>query len=348
MVDRSRLVEIHPERVGAVSSPHFPHNLSDGKDYSWSLTSFKKELKTKITRMSDWRIEFDLVGLDASIANAMRRVMLAEVPTVAIEEVFVWNNTSIIVDEVLSHRLGLVPLKVDPDALEYRDTEGATDVNTLVFSLDVSCERVAGTSSNRNDPENIRNAKVLSSAIKWEPKGAQTDMFDKDDLPRPVHNDILLAKLRPGQKIKMELHCVKGVGKDHAKFSPVSTASYRLLPHIHFPDPTAFTSEERDKLVKCFPPGVLGVRKHKVTGVEEVFVKSARKDTVSREVLRYKEFDGKVVLGRVRDHFLFDVESTGAMKPETILPASIKVLRDKIKHVRRAVEVLENRHGYST
>jgi len=59
-------------------------------------------------------MEFDLVGIDASIANAFRRLLLAEVPTMAIETVFVFNNTSVIQDEVLSHRLGLIPIKADP------------------------------------------------------------------------------------------------------------------------------------------------------------------------------------------------------------------------------------------
>lgn len=302
MVDKSRLVEIHPERVGAVSSPHFPHNMDDGKDYSWNLNTFRSTLQTRITRLSEWRIEFDLVGLDASIANAIRRVLLAEVPTVAIEDVYMWNNTSIIVDEVLSHRMGLVPLRVDPDRIDFRaKDESPTDRNTLVFKLDVACERVPGTA--KDDPNQFKNAKVLSGALTWEPAGTQADDF-KDDPPRPVHQDILLAKLRPGQKIRMELHCVKGVGKDHAKFSPVATATYRLLPHIDIPDPLAIEPHDVAKFVACFPQGVIGVRKHKGSGREEVFVKNARKDTVSREVLRYKEFDGKVKLGRVRDHFL--------------------------------------------
>jgi hypothetical protein len=59
-------------------------------------------------------MEFDLVGIDASIANAFRRLLLAEVPTMAIETVFVFNNSSVIQDEVLSHRLGLIPIKADP------------------------------------------------------------------------------------------------------------------------------------------------------------------------------------------------------------------------------------------
>lgn len=57
---------------------------------------------------------FELVGVDAPIANALRRILLSEVPTMAIETVFIQRNTSIIQDEVLAHRLGLVPLAIDP------------------------------------------------------------------------------------------------------------------------------------------------------------------------------------------------------------------------------------------
>ena len=59
-------------------------------------------------------MEFDLIGVDAAIANAFRRILLAEVPTMAIEDVYIWNNTSVIQDEVLAHRLGLIPIKADP------------------------------------------------------------------------------------------------------------------------------------------------------------------------------------------------------------------------------------------
>ena len=52
--------------------------------------------------------------------------MIAEVPTIAIEHVYVSNNTSVIQDEVLAHRLGLVPLNVDPDLMEMRDCECRT------------------------------------------------------------------------------------------------------------------------------------------------------------------------------------------------------------------------------
>lgn len=86
-----------------------------------------------------------MVGVDASIANAFRRILIAEVPTVAIEHIYVWNNTSVIQDEVLAHRIGLVPLNVDPSVVEWRKSgpgfDGQpNDRNTLVFRyVNISC-----------------------------------------------------------------------------------------------------------------------------------------------------------------------------------------------------------------
>jgi hypothetical protein len=83
------------------------------------LEDLERKLKIDIIRLDNDDIEFDLVGIDASIANALRRIMLAEVPTLAIESVWIAINTSIIQDEVLSHRIGLIPIAADPNQFEY-------------------------------------------------------------------------------------------------------------------------------------------------------------------------------------------------------------------------------------
>ena len=99
---------------------------------------------------SQYDATFSLVGLDASVANAFRRILIAEIPTLAIEHVYVENNTSIVHDEVLAHRLGLVPLTGSRAGLnwmrwfqkETEDMPGATasDYNTVVLELHVDCK----------------------------------------------------------------------------------------------------------------------------------------------------------------------------------------------------------------
>lgn len=83
-------------------------------------------------------IEMDVMGVSPAIANALRRVIISEIPTMAIESVFVINNTSIIPDEVLSHRLGLIPIKADARRFEFLSGE-STDLNTIVFELREKC-----------------------------------------------------------------------------------------------------------------------------------------------------------------------------------------------------------------
>jgi DNA-directed RNA polymerase I and III subunit RPAC1 len=124
---------------------------------------------------------------------------------------------------------------------------------------------------------------VTSADLKWTPIGRQPEMFRTDDI-RPVHDDILIAKLRPGQEINLKAICVKGIGQDHAKFSPVCTASYRLLPEIVLTEPVL--GDRAERLATCFSPGVIVV--DEMDGVKQAKVANPRLDTCSREVLRHE------------------------------------------------------------
>ena len=73
----------------------------------------------KIKKCTDQEIIFDLIGAEPPLANALRRIMIAEIPSIAIEKVTMWQNTSIIPDENLAHRVGLIPLEADGRDFEY-------------------------------------------------------------------------------------------------------------------------------------------------------------------------------------------------------------------------------------
>lgn len=326
----SNIVGIEYNRVTNTASTDFPGHSQNG-DFSWDLEKFKDSFQIHISQIGPRTANFDLIGIDTSIANALRRIMIAEVPSVAAETVYIYNNTSVIQDEVLAHRVGLIPLKVDPDSLTWLDPLASeenkfTDENTIVLSLDVTCTKNPHAPAGSTDPKELyRNSNVYAKDLKFEPQGRQLELFKSNPVV-PADPDILLAKLRPGQEIALRAHCILGVGSDHAKFSPVATASYRLMPVIDIKEP--IRGDLARKFQKCFPSGVIDIKN------DEAYVKDARKDTVSREVLRHSEFDGKVKLGRRRDHFIFNVESTGAMAPEEIFIKSIRVLKNKAEYLR--------------
>lgn len=325
------IVGIEYNRVTNTTSTDFPGHDGNG-DYAWDIEKFKDSFQIDIKLVGPRTANFDLVHIDTLIANAFRRIMIAEVPLVAVEKVFMFQNTSVIQDEVLAHRIGLIPLQVDPDTLQWVDKtlpeqEQYTEENTIVLSLDVTCTKNPHAPKGCTDPKELyRNAYVYARDLKFDPKGDQMQKYANAPVV-PCDPDILIAKLRPGQEISLLAHCVLGVGSDHAKFSPVCTALYRLLPVIDITQP--ITGDDAIKFQKCFPLGVIGIDEN-----GQAYVEDARKDTVSREVLRHPEFDGKVKLGRKRDHFIFNVESTGAMLPQEIFYKSVRVLKNKAEYLR--------------
>ncbi len=302
--DRRR-VDVEVDRVENVTSTDFPGHYP-GEDHSWSIKKFKQSFKVDIHRLQDLEMEVDLIGCDASVANALRRILIAEVPTMAIETVYVTMNNSVIQDEVLAHRLGQIPIRAHPDRFRWfkKPSEGEqaepTDYDTVCLKLDVKCEFNKEADKDEKDPlKKYINAHVYSKALEWEPQGKQAEWF-AGDLIRPVNDDIIIAKLRPGQEISCVMHCNLGVGQDHAKFSPVATASYRLLPTIDILSP--ITGADAEFFQTCFAHGVIDLKKTKDT--KTAVVANPRKDTVSRECLRHDQFKDKVKLGRIRDHFM--------------------------------------------
>jgi DNA-directed RNA polymerase I and III subunit RPAC1 len=140
------------------------------------LEKIKKDLKINITKLNSDDIEFDLIGVDAAIANALRRILLSEVPTIAVETVWISVNTSIIQDEVLAHRIGLIPIKADPRKLEFPSKdEELSETDCIVFHFDVSCPPPAANLT----PEQRQAYKfnALSGEMKWNAVGNQDEVF---------------------------------------------------------------------------------------------------------------------------------------------------------------------------
>jgi DNA-directed RNA polymerase I and III subunit RPAC1 len=223
----------------------------------------------------------------------------------AIEKVNMWQNTSIISDENLAHRVGLIPIKADPREFEMhtpltqQEIEEGVDATTkysdddcIKFKLHVRCTKkdpkVPMVINNTFDEEKLdNNPNVYASQLQWVPIGDQKTRYPTpESQPRALYGDILIAKLRPGQEIEMELFCEKGTGKTHAKWSPVSTAYYRLVPDIRFNKP--IVGEDAKELKRLCPVGVFDIEDF--GGTSKAVVTNARKCTTCRECIRPAKF----------------------------------------------------------
>lgn len=298
----------------------------------------KKGMKINILKESEDGNElvFEIIGVDAPIANALRRILLAEVPSVAIERVYITKNTSVLQDEILAHRLGLIPLNVDPRKLEMMKSRNdeATDLNTLVFRLSAVGVKPPTNGAMFEGEEDVTGpyTSVYCNSLVWDPVGGQTERLAVP--AAPVYPDIILAKLAPGQEIELEAHAVKGVGMDHAKFSPVSTASYRLLPRITLARP--FKGQEAEQLVATCPLKVFDIED--LGSTKQAYVARPRDCTFCRECIRPEEWREDIILEKVNNHFIFSVESVGALPAKTLVQEACKVLAEKARSIVQAVE----------
>lgn len=114
------------------------------------------------------------------------------------------------------------------DTCGFLGSNQSTDRNTIVFTVKLECSRNKEAPKDSTDPKELYiNHELLSSHLVWKPAGEQQEVFAANP-PAPTNPNIVLAKLRPGQAVEMELHAIKGVGKDHAKFSPVGMSIFLL------------------------------------------------------------------------------------------------------------------------
>jgi DNA-directed RNA polymerase subunit D len=136
--------------------------------------------------------------------NAIRRISINEVPTLAIDDVVILENSSVMHDEALAHRLGLIPLR--------------TDLDRFVLPHDCDCKSTLGCSKCRVllslDSVAIDKTKVVTSS----------ELVSEDEIVKPLSTEIPIIVLAPAQKLKFEAYARLGFGKDHAKWQPTSAS----------------------------------------------------------------------------------------------------------------------------
>ena len=288
---------------------------------NWTTEVFDKMTDIEIKSKTDEELVFDIKGIDPTIVNTLRRIMIAEVPTMAIETVIINQNTSIIPDEVLAHRLGLIPILADAnDFIEKKPEEDFNEQNSMKFTLNVKCF----TDNNGK----IINNNIFSKDLIFVPQGQQEQKFYNNKNKKYsiglVHDDILINKLTPGMELDLECYCVKGIGRVHAKWSPVCTAYYRLINKINILE--EINGDDAEELKQLCPKGVFVINKKGNAEVGNI-----RDCTSCRECIRQEKFKNLIELGKVADHYEFHIESVGMYKPESIFFRAIDVLKEKIK-----------------
>jgi DNA-directed RNA polymerase I and III subunit RPAC1 len=286
------------------------------KKIPFSVTDFRNAIKINIIKKTKDDLIFNVEGLDLSFMNGIRRSLLSEITTLCIDRVFFYHNSSILNDEVLSHRLGLIPLLVISELLDYFFKVTDDSNKKIIFELDIE-----------HSVNKLKKVSVYSEFLKLKLYGMHFSWL-KNFRIQPVFKDILIAKLNPGQKIKCECHCKIGKGETHAKFSPVGTAFYRIFPRIKLVNEVF--NESASNFVKKCPVSVFEIEENYIGWYRRLFVSNPEYCTLCRECTRIENGEKKNIrLGRIREKTTFIIESTGVSSPENLFHRAICLLTGK-------------------
>lgn len=240
---------------------------------------------------------------DVPFVNALRRNILSEVPCMAIDEVVMIENSSVLQDEIIAHRLGLIPLQ--------------TDLDSYNLPEECSCNSELGCNLCR-----------VSLTLDAEAKDGKKTIYSEELISEnsditPVSAKIPIVKLAEGQKLKLEAYARLGKGKDHAKWQPVSTCAYRYFPQVKI------NSKECNACGECVdicPKNVLA------KSGDEIEIQDLKACTLCKDCIDVCPEDPPVIaVNWEKGAFIFTIESTGGLPPERILNEATNILDDWLK-----------------
>ncbi|CAI9104622.1 OLC1v1003328C1 [Oldenlandia corymbosa var. corymbosa] len=290
----------------------------------------------KIRELKNDYCKFELRDTDASIANALRRVMIAEVPTVAIDLVEIEVNSSVLNDEFIAHRLGLIPLTSER-AMSMRfsrdcdacDGDGQCDYCSVEFHLRAKCIG--------DQTLDVTSRELISSDATVVPVDSADSGYDNLE-----NRGIIIVKLRRGQELRLRAIARKGIGKDHAKWSPAATVTFMYEPDIYINEDMMekLSLEKKLEIIESSPTKVFGIDEN--TG--RFIVVDPEAYTYDDEVLKKCEaldMPGLIEIRPKEDTFIFTVESTGAIKASQLVLNAIDILKQKLDVVRLSEDTVE-------
>lgn len=175
----------------------------------------------KISEADRMHFDFELTNSDLALGNSLRRAMIAEVPTLAIDLVEVESNTSVLADEFLTHRLGLIPLI----------SKGAD--RSIIYARDCDCDQycdqcsVTLTLHARCTGDEIMKVYARDLVV----GGGRSNVVGTPFIVDPEGLGTVICKLRKDQELRMKCIAKKGIAKEHAKWSPTTAIGFEYDPH---------------------------------------------------------------------------------------------------------------------
>jgi DNA-directed RNA polymerase subunit D len=241
-------------------------------------------MEIKKIKQDETKLVLEISGINEAEANTLRRSIIAETPTMAIEEVEIIKNDSALYDEILSHRLGLIPLTT-PDA----------------YNLPERCSCKGN------------GCAKCQTTLTLEAKGPCTiysrELVAKDPNVKSVYEDIPIAILTENQEVKLVATAMLGKGKEHTKFSP-GIVIYKHKPILKINN----DSKLIEKYKEVIPEKALKNNKLDESAIIENNLYEAI-ESISPDLIS---------VSYEKDKFIFTIESFGQLEPKDMIKHALE------------------------
>lgn len=251
--------------------------------------------------LTDRQARFIISETTPAFVNSMRRSMIADVESMSIDEVNFYNNTSVLFDEMLALRLGLIPL---------------TGGGNYVPAQTCSCNGEGCFQCQVSLTLNVKGPVTVYSS----------DLTSSDPEVVPADGDIPIIKLFKDQELMLEAIARKGNAKDHAKFQSAIAASYKHLPK--------FSVKDCNGCREC-----VGACPKQIINYEDgvVRITNELQCTLCNLCVEACESGALSVTGNPHS-FVFYAESDGSMSCKDLLIASVESMRERANELANFVE----------
>jgi DNA-directed RNA polymerase alpha subunit len=181
-------------------------------------------IKVKIHELEENFIQFSIFNINIGLANAIRRILIAEVPSMAIDFAKIYKNSGCIHDDMIAQRIGLIPfISTNVDKFDYfwRQSNNLSEVQ---YELNVINKNESPIDVTTND------LKIINSN---EYTGYNKTIYQS---VKPVNLEypIVITKLGKGQELHFVCSVRKGISQEHAKFQPTSSVGYEIRSDNEF------------------------------------------------------------------------------------------------------------------
>lgn len=203
--------------------------------------------EVKVLELRDDFIRFELTNTDISMANSLRRIMIAEVPTLCMDKVEIMVNTTNMPDEFLAHRLGLIPLRSTKPMKDYTymhlcECEEGCDRCTVRVDCKFTFDELRAKRMDDSTDASLEPTLYLTSddleVKKLDASGENDDVrvvsfcSEDDQNSHKFDRGIAITRIGMGQELHFVAYAYKGIAKEHAKWSPVATVALKHDPIV--------------------------------------------------------------------------------------------------------------------